>query len=837
MKLPEINGLEVVGTIGSGETGRVYLANLPDGRQVAVKVFEGLAVNRGLLARAAVRLEVGGWPEGVVAVESTDFEGRPACVVLPLLADVDDEGELRVRSLQHRLDDHPGEDSWALVREIGRGLAEMHRRRVAHGNLKPGNVFFDDGGKVLVGDWGLGNMPGIGCFEFTDALLYQAPEQLLEPDGYLDECGYRWDVFSFGVLAYRLLTGEFPRCGESFSAVAPVVGETRREDVHADVELIARNLRQSPEVVWPEASRSRLEEGYREWVLRCLALDSESRPLSMVEVMAGFDRVELEVAGEEAREVLMDQRRHAERSGRRTMFVAGMALAACAVLGGSWYLSSKQLGQEQVARMSERVMLEGVANEAVARRDAAAVAAREVKEELDYERELGLARLAASRLIGDRLFDWAMEKGHRRLPALDGRELRLKRLERFYEDFLRRTADLESLESERARVRLQLAEISLAAGDAEVAELRLDEAIKGWSGGRMDGEMKLRMGRNGLLLALLRQDRGQEGAGEAFERAREALMEVPQAEVDQNRLGHYLAVLDFHEAKLLAGEGKDARALEQLMGATKRLNELADARPDVAVLRSELAACYLSSAMILEGMGNLGDAREVRSLAAGQLVGLLEENPEDVKLRLELAGCYGAMAEASVLAGDVGAAEAVSAEAVELLEGLLREQPDLTVAAVRKAAQLGLRAGILRDKGEADKAMAAFDDGISLLERQGRGRDGMVDYRLALLWWQKGRMLGFDGKRNEELVFLRKARSALAELEGNGLMSAPRAEELQRSGAYLLGDLGHALELAKREDEAKEIFKEAVESWEGLLRARPESEEYEEALEWCRSRL
>jgi hypothetical protein len=97
--------------------------------------------------------------------------------------------------------------------------------------------------------------------------------------------------------------------------------------------------------------------------------------------------------------------------------------------------------------------------------------------ETEYERDLGLARLEASRLIGDFLFDWAMEKGHRSLPAIDGRELRLKRLERYYEDFLMRTSAIASLDDERARVCLQLAEVSLASGNAEQAEQRLDEAI------------------------------------------------------------------------------------------------------------------------------------------------------------------------------------------------------------------------------------------------------------------------------------------------------------------------------------------------------------------------
>ncbi|MBC7981030.1 MAG: hypothetical protein H7Y36_10755 [Armatimonadetes bacterium] len=838
MKLPKMNGLEVLGLIGAGECGRVFAAKDDEGRVVAVKVFEGLAINRGLLAKMTERLEKGGWPEGVMEVESADFEGRPVCWVMENFAGMESEGEdvsWKARSLQHRLEEHPGDGSWDVIRDIGNALAEMHGRRVAHGNLKPGNVFFDQEGKVKLTDWTLGNMPGISHCDFTDALLYQSPEQLLDAGGYLEEAGYGWDVFAFGVLAFRLLTGRFPRCDESFAAVAPMAGKTRRDGVQADAGKIARNLVSQREVSWPGDAQNDLEAGYREWIDRCLKLVPTERPGSMVEVMAGFKRVEMEVRGEQAREVLMDQRRRTERAARRTMFFAGMATTACAVLAGLWFLTGNQLQQIRGERLREKFFLETKASEAVDKMVSAVRKTDEAEQGGEYERDLGLARLEASRLIGDRLFEWAMEKGHRNLPALDGRELRLKRVERFFEDFLRRTGEIKSLDDERARVRLQLAEVSLAAGDAEVAAQRLGEAIAQWSG-LMDGEMKLRIGRNALLLALLKQQKGAEDVQGAFEAARRALGEVPEVDVDKDRLVQLIAILDFHEARLWAAQGDDARALEQLMAATQKLNELADTRPDVVVLRSELAACYLSSATILEGIGKLGDAREVRGLAATEMVRLLNDKPGDVELRLELAGCYGAIAEAAVLAGDMGAAANASGEAMNLLDGVLRERPDSTVAATRKAAQLGLQAGLLRDQGKADEAMKAFEEGITLLERQGVGRDDLVDYRLALLWWQKGRMYGYDGRKTEELIFLRKARMALTELEGKGEASGLGAEELQRSSAYLLGDLAHALELAKEVDQAREVYREAVVLWEGLLKSRPQSEEYKEGLEWVRLR-
>lgn len=838
MKLPKMNGLEVLELIGTGECGRVFAAKDNDGRVVAVKVFEGMAINRALLSKMTERLEDGGWPEGVLEVDAADFQGRPACWVMPNFADAEGEGEevvWKVRALQHKMGEHPGEESWELVKEIGAALAAMHRRRVAHGNLKPGNVFFDENGKVKLGDWTLGNMPGISHSGFTDALLYQSPEQLVEPGGYFEEGGYQWDVFAFGVLAFRLLTGVFPRCDDTFSSVTPEAGETKKEGIHADAALIAKNLLLSSGVVWPSEPANKLEGEYRRWIEKCLLLDVSERPGSMTEVMAGFVSAEAKVMAEEEREGLVVLRQKAESSGRRVTFFAGMAAAACVVLGGLWYLSTRQLANERSERTREKVFLDNRATEAVGNMEVAIAEKTVAEQEMEYEGELGLARLEASRLIGDRLFEWAMERGHRKLPPLDGRELRLKRLERFYEDFLRRTAEVKSLEDERARVRLQLAEISLGDGDGDAAEERLITAIDGWTESNMDGETKLRLGRDALLLALLKMENRSDDAGESFEKAREALLDVPEGEVDGDRLHQLLAILDFHEAKLLAEAGEDGKALTQLMEATKKLNELADARPDVAVLRSELAACYLSSATILEGIGKLGDAREVRTLAAAEMVRLLQDDPENVELRLELAGCYGAMAEASVLAGDVGGAEKVSSEAMGLLDSVLKERPDSKVAATRKAGQLGLLAGLLRDQGKAKEAMKAFEEGISLLERQG-GDDKMVDYRLALLWWQKGRMLGFEGNKEDEMAYLSKARLALRDLEATGCDEEPGADELQRSSAYLLGDYAHSLELAGKDKKAKEIYKEAILLWERLVQSRPQSEEYSEGLKWIHQR-
>lgn len=836
---PESEGLNVSVLIGPGGCGSVCLAEDHAGNLVAVKYFEGMAIRRSLLTGMMARLASGGWPEGVIPVIHSDFEGRPATLMMPLQAYVDDEGELVPRSLQYRIDDFPKEDAWPLVKAIGAALAAMHAKRVAHGNLKPGNVFIDHRGQVLLSDWALGNMPGVSQFEFTDALLYQPPEQLKAPEGYLEEAGYGWDVYAFGTLAFRLLTGMFPRCDETFSKVAPPQGETRREGIHADLPKIAKNIESHPEIVWPEPTNDRREEGLRAWIAACLRLDPSQRPFSMVEVIKGFEAVDLRVRNEEERDLLMDQRRRANHRAWRGFFTAGVAAAVALVLAGLWQLAANQYRTEKRKRQEETAELKATADGAVKARAAAEKAASDSKRELDYERDVALARIQSSRLVGDRLFAWAMEKGHRRLPPLDGRTQRLQGLEKYYEDFLAKTSEVPELRDENVRIRLQLAEISLAAGQADKAIQRLGEAIEALKSGPTEPGLGFRVATNRLLLALLLQSNNDPRMEQAFADARKALTEIPQADVDGERLQQLISILDFHEAKFLSSRGDNTKALQQLMTATQTLNRLALQRPDSVVLRSELAACYLSSATILEGMGNLGDARETQILAATEMVKLLKDNPKDAGLRLDLAGCYASMAEAAVLSADIGEAETRSAEAMKLLQDLVREQPDHADAIALMASQIGLRAGLMRDRGEGDGAMKAFEEALRMLEgvRASAPENPLVRYRLGLLLWQKGRMFGMGGKRKEEADLLRKAYDLLVKLEADGNPGGPAMEKIQSSSGYLLGDLGHSLQLSGDKEGAKSAFGESVGYWERLLQSRPQSEEYQESLAWCRQRI
>ncbi|GAA5483435.1 protein kinase domain-containing protein [Haloferula sargassicola] len=838
MNAPHLDAFGERELLESGPCGAVFRAVRTDGVVTAVKLLDGMAINRALLERACARLERGGWPAGALEVLEADFRTRPAVRVTPCLADQQPDGTWRPRSLQHLLADFPGETSWATVQKLIAAVGSLHERQVAHGNLKPGNAFFDDDGEVVVVDWALGNMPGIANHQFTDAILYQPPEQLRSPDGYEDEQGYRWDVHALGVMAFRLVTGHFPRCDATFTQVAPDAGMTHREGIAADLGKIAATLENHPEVEWPLPPANALEARYREIINRCLSLDPPARPANAMELDRLFRDAEKEIEVEETRETLMDQRRRAERSRYRAQVTAGGLLAALVLAVVLWQVAVGTARRSAGQLRDRTVLLERNLEEARDSQQRAMDAADSLRVQRQADDTTWLARLEASRDIGDRLFSWAVEEGQHRLPPLDGRTVRLSRLESYYTRLIERIDGLEGLEDERARALLQLAEISLAKGDAETAEQRFETALA--NAGELDAgaSLDLRLATDRLTLAMLLQEKDDPRTPDAFATARHALGGIPLAEVDADRVAYLLATLDLKESEWLAAHGKESDALSHLLHATEELNRLTDQRPEAPILGSELVSCYLASANILDGMGELGDARDLREMAADRLLALIKQRPDDFNLRLELAGCYGAVAESSLIAGDVKRAESMALGATKLLTDILPQRPGSAEAKTRLAAQHGLLAGILRDRGEADEALNRYNEGLRLLEglTVGEDADPGAIFRYALLTWEKGRMVGFTGDRAKEIEYEQKAVGML-----DDLLETPygvtRSEQIQRSRGYMLGDLGHAAEMNGDKTLSADTFSQAVKVWEELHRERPASEEYEEALAWNRQRL
>jgi serine/threonine-protein kinase len=99
-----------------------------------------------------------------------------------------------------------GRIALTIVREIAAGLAEAHRQRVMHRDVKPENILVFADGHAALGDFGASRFSKGLTRSYTEAgtLGYMAPEQAY------GRVRFASDVFSLGLVAYEVLTGVLP---------------------------------------------------------------------------------------------------------------------------------------------------------------------------------------------------------------------------------------------------------------------------------------------------------------------------------------------------------------------------------------------------------------------------------------------------------------------------------------------------------------------------------------------------------------------------------------------------------------------------------------------------
>ncbi len=122
---------------------------------------------------------------------------------------------LEGQSLRHWMNDHPQPDLNQVrdfIGQIAEGLRAFHRMEMVHQDLKPDNVMIDQHGILKIIDFGSTRIAGIE--EINTALDRSTPQGTLNytaPEYLEGEQGTnRADIFSLGVIAYEMLTGQLP---------------------------------------------------------------------------------------------------------------------------------------------------------------------------------------------------------------------------------------------------------------------------------------------------------------------------------------------------------------------------------------------------------------------------------------------------------------------------------------------------------------------------------------------------------------------------------------------------------------------------------------------------
>ena len=293
--------------LGRGAYGEVWVAvDCNSGRRVAIKFYS----HRGRqdwssLSREVEKLGLFFNDRYVVQLFKVGWDADPPYYVMEYL----ENGSLD-ELLQGAL---PVERALTLFREIATGLMHAHNRGVLHCDLKPANILLDADHKPRLADFGQARLvheraPALGT------LFYMAPEQAdlhASPDA-------RWDVYSLGVLLYRMLTGELPyRSDAAVTELETAQGLEQRLEAYR--RLLGESSRPRAHHHDPEIDRALVQI-----TDRCLALDPKKRFPNVQAVLSALDARALQRA-------------------RRPLLLLG-ALGPALLLGGMFLFARSMIG-------------------------------------------------------------------------------------------------------------------------------------------------------------------------------------------------------------------------------------------------------------------------------------------------------------------------------------------------------------------------------------------------------------------------------------------------------------------------------------------------------------
>jgi serine/threonine protein kinase len=197
-----IGPYRIIGGLGSGGMGRVFLAEDADGRRVAVKlVREALADDAQFRIRFGREIDAAQRVTGrrTARLLDADADANPPWMAVEFLAGptlqrlVEDSGALPAAQVRD------------LAADMAEALADIHAAGVIHRDLKPSNVLIDDDGARVI-DFGVARaidatgLTGTGFV--TGSASYMSPEQAKA-----DVAGSSSDVFSLGAVLYFAATG------------------------------------------------------------------------------------------------------------------------------------------------------------------------------------------------------------------------------------------------------------------------------------------------------------------------------------------------------------------------------------------------------------------------------------------------------------------------------------------------------------------------------------------------------------------------------------------------------------------------------------------------------
>ncbi len=201
----QLGAYKLISLIGKGGMAQVWLANqITLNREVAIKIIPESNDNNDeshLMerfdreARSIARLE---HPAILPVIDYGNAEGY-LYLVMPYL---------RGGSLQDRIKREPlvRAQAFEIFEQVLNGLAFAHRHGILHRDLKPANILLYPDGRAVIADFGVAKALNDDMSLTQTGLTVGSPEYMA-PEQFMGRADFTSDLYSMGVILYRLLTG------------------------------------------------------------------------------------------------------------------------------------------------------------------------------------------------------------------------------------------------------------------------------------------------------------------------------------------------------------------------------------------------------------------------------------------------------------------------------------------------------------------------------------------------------------------------------------------------------------------------------------------------------
>jgi tetratricopeptide (TPR) repeat protein len=237
--------LHIVKQLAVGSFGELYLAHDPQlNRDVALKLLRRGVSNSPSTSRLLTEAQTIAKVRhpNVVTIHGADVREGRAGLWMELV---------NGRTLETFLLDNGAlgaGETMSIGRDLCRALAAVHAAGLIHGDVKAQNVMREEGGRIVLMDFGSGQAQGAPAAT-AGTPLYLAPEVLAGAPATTES-----DIYSLGVLLFHLLTNRYPCYAADIDALRAAHAQGARlrlRDLRPDldahvVDVVERALEPDP---------------------------------------------------------------------------------------------------------------------------------------------------------------------------------------------------------------------------------------------------------------------------------------------------------------------------------------------------------------------------------------------------------------------------------------------------------------------------------------------------------------------------------------------------------------------------------------------------------------